>query len=202
MHTLPKLRYLYDDLEPDIDAKTLEIHHTKHHQTYVDKLNAAVKGTKYENMDINEILKNLNEVPESIRTAVRNFGGGHANHSLYWEIMDPNGGGEPTGTLSEAIKKTFGSFDKFKEEFANAGLNRFGSGYAWVVMDNGKLSIMSTANQDTPLSEGKTPILIVDVWEHSYYLHYQWRRAEYLQHWWDVVNWKEVEKKYQKAMKK
>lgn len=192
MHTLPKLRYLYDDLEPDIDAKTLEIHYTKHHQTYVDKLNAAVKGTKYENMDINDILKNINEVPENIRTAVRNFGGGHANHSLYWEVMDPNGGGEPNGDLSEAINKTFGSFEKFKEDFTNAGLNRFGSGYAWLVVDNGKLSIMSTANQDSPLSEGKTPILIVDVWEHSYYLHYQWRRAEYLQHWWDVVNWNKV----------
>ena len=202
MHTLPKLPYMYDDLEPDIDARTLEIHYTKHHQTYVDKLNAAVKGTKYENMDINEILKNINEVPEGIRAAVRNNGGGHANHSLYWEVMGPNGGGEPSGALSEAIKKTFGSFDKFKEDFTNAGLNRFGSGYAWLVVDNGKLSIMSTANQDSPLSEGKTPILIADVWEHAYYLHYQWRRAEYLQHWWDIVNWDQVGKKYQKAMKK
>jgi len=202
MHELPKLRYLYDDLEPDIDARTVEIHYTKHHQTYVDKLNAAVKGTKYENMDINEILKNLNEVPESIRTAVRNNGGGHANHSLYWEVMGPDGGGEPSGSLSEAIKKTFGSFDKFKEEFANAGLTRFGSGYAWLVVDNGKLSVMSTANQDSPLSEGKIPILIVDVWEHSYYLLYQWRRADYLKAWWDIVNWRKVEENYKKAMKK
>jgi superoxide dismutase, Fe-Mn family len=202
MHALPKLRYLYDDLEPDIDARTLEIHYTKHHQAYVDKLNAAVKGTKYENMDINEILKNINEVPKNMRTAVRNYGGGHANHSLYWEVMGPDGGGEPGGALKEDIKKTFGSFDKFKEEIVNAGLNRFGSGYAWLVVDNGKLSVMSTANQDSPLSEGKTPILVVDVWEHAYYLNYQNRRNEYLQHWWDVVDWKKVEENYKRAMKK
>ena len=201
MHTLPKLPYMYDDLEPHIDAKTMEIHHTKHHQAYIDKLNAAIKGTKFENMDINEVLKNINEVPENIRTAVRNHGGGLSNHSFFWKIMSPDGGGEPEGKIGEAINKTFGSFDKFKEEFTNAGLNRFGSGWAWLVVNNGKLEVYSTANQDSPLMEGKKPILGLDVWEHSYYILYKWQRAEYLKNWWDIVNWPQAEKNYQKAIK-
>src|SRR3989338_6844652 len=190
MHTLPKLPYMYDDLEPHIDAKTMEIHHTKHHQAYIDKLNAAVKGKKFE------------EVPENIRTAVRNHGGGHSNHSFFWTIMSPDGGGEPEGKIGDAINKTFGSFDKFKEDFANAGLNRFGSGWAWLAVNNGKLEVYSTANQDSPLMEGKTHILGLDVWEHGYYLRYQNRRADYIKEWWDIVNWLQVEENYKKAIKK
>ncbi len=199
MHTLPKLRYLYDDLEPDIDARTVEIHYTKHHQAYVDKLNAAVKGTKYEDMDINDILKNINEVPESIRTAVRNHGGGHANHSLYWEIMGPNGGGEPSGDLSEAIKKTFGSFDKFKEDFSNIALAIFGSGWGWLIINKNKeLKITTTQNHDTPLSNGDTPIFIIDMWEHAFYLLRQNRKNEYVNAFWDVVNWNKVNELFKK----
>ena len=201
MFTLPKLPYAYDALEPHIDARTMEIHHTKHHQTYVDKLNAAVKGTPFENMDVNELMKKLSTVPENIRTAVRNHGGGHANHSFFWTVMGPKAGGEPSGALAEAITKAFGSFEKFKEEFANAGMTRFGSGWAWLVVDAKKLTVMSTGNQDSPLSEGKVPILCLDVWEHGYYLLYQNRRADYIKAWWNVVNWKEVEKNYSKAMK-
>lgn len=200
-HTLPKLEYEYDALEPYIDEQTMQIHHTKHHQTYVDKLNAAVKGTKFENMNINDALKDLSKVPENIRTAVRNHGGGHANHTMYWQIMAPNAGSEATGTVGDAIKKAFGSFEKFKEEFTNAGLNRFGSGWAWLVVEHGKLSVVSTPNQDTPLSEGKIPILLVDVWEHSYYLKHMWNRAAYLKDWWNVVNWQKVEENYKKALK-
>src|SRR3989338_4965511 len=202
MHTLPRLPYMYDDLEPHIDAKTMEIHHTKHHQAYIDKLNATITGTKFENMDINEVLKNINEVPENIRTAVRNHGGGHSNHSFFWKIMSPDGGGEPEGKIGEAINKTFGSFEKFKEDFANAGLNRFGSGWAWLVVNNGKLEVYSTANQDSPLMEGKTPVLGLDTWEHSFYLLYQNRKADYIKEWWDIVNWPQVEKNYEKAVKK
>src|SRR3989338_5720219 len=164
MHTLPKLPYDYNALEPYIDELTMTIHHTKHHQAYIDKLNGAVKGTKFENMDINDVLKKINDVPENIRTAVRNHGGGHSNHSFFWQIMAPKAGGMPTGKAAEAINQSFGSFDKFKEEFQNAGINRFGSGWAWLTADKGKLSIINTPNQDSPIMEGKTPILGVDVW--------------------------------------
>ncbi len=202
MHTLPRLPYMYDDLEPHIDAKTMEIHHTKHHQAYIDKLNAAIAGTKFEKMDINEVLKNINEVPENIRTAVRNHGGGHSNHSFFWTIMSPDGGGEPEGKIGEAINKTFGSFEKFKEDFANAGLNRFGSGWAWLVVNNGKLEVYSTANQDSPLMEGKTPVLGLDVWEHAFYLKWMNQKNKYIESWWDIVHWPQVEKNYTSAMKK
>lgn len=201
MHELPKLPYDYNALEPYIDEQTMRIHHTKHHQAYIDKLNGAIKGTKFENMDVNELLKKLNDVPENIRTIVRNHGGGHANHTFFWQIMAPNAGGEPHGNVGDAIKKTFTSFEKFKEEFTNAALNRFGSGWAWLVADAGKLAVMSTPNQDNPISEGKTPILGVDVWEHSYYLLYNQRRADYLAAWWNVVNWKKVNELFDKAIK-
>ncbi len=201
MHELPKLPYAYDALEPYIDTKTMEIHHTKHHQTYVDKLNAAIKGTKFENMNVDELLKKINDVPENIRTAVRNHGGGHSNHSFFWQVMAPNAGGEATGKVGDEINKTFESFDKFKEELTNAGLNRFGSGWAWLVLNNGKLEVYSTANQDSPLMEGKVPILGVDVWEHNYYLKHMWNRAAYLKDWWNVVNWAQVENNFKNAMK-
>ena len=195
MHELPKLDYAYDALEPHIDAKTMEIHYTKHHATYVQKLNDAVKGTKYEKMDVDEILKKLSEVPENIRTAVRNHGGGHSNHRMFWKMMSPAGGGEPTGKVADAITKDFGGFDRFKEQFTAAALSRFGSGWAWLVSNKGKLEITSTANQDSPLSDAKTPILGLDLWEHSFYLKHQWRKADYVAVWWEVVNWKEVEKR-------
>ena len=201
-HTLPNLPYEYNALEPYIDEQTMRIHHTKHHQAYIDKLNSAVKGTKFESTDVNELLKKINEVPENIKTAVRNHGGGHSNHSFFWQIMAPSAGGSPTGKIGEAINKAFGGFEKFKEEFANAGANRFGSGWAWLVSDNGKLSVISTANQDSPIMEGKIPILGVDVWEHAYYLKYQNKRADYLAQWWNVVDWEKVEENYSKAMKK
>ena len=201
MYTLPNLPYEYNALEPHIDEQTMRIHHTKHHQAYIDKLNGAIKGTKFENMDVNELLKKLNDVPENIRMAVRNHGGGHSNHTFFWNIMAPNAGGEPHGNVGDAIKHAFQSFDKFKEEFQNAGLNRFGSGWAWLVSDKGKLSIMSTPNQDSPLMENKTPVLGVDVWEHGYYLLYQNRRADYLKAWWNVVNWKSVNELFEKAKK-
>ena len=195
MHELPKLDYAYDALEPHIDAKTMEIHYTKHHATYVQKLNDAVKGTKYEKMDVDEILKKLSEVPENIRPAVRNHGGGHSNHRMFWKMMSPVGGGSPTGKVADAIAKDFGGFDRFKEQFTAAALSRFGSGWAWLVSNKGKLEITSTANQDSPLSDAKTPILGLDLWEHSFYLKHQWRKADYVAVWWEVVNWKEVEKR-------
>ncbi|MBI2657533.1 superoxide dismutase [Candidatus Woesearchaeota archaeon] len=201
MHTLPKLPYDYNALEPHIDAQTMMIHHTKHHQAYIDKLIGAVKGTKFEHMDENEIIKHLNDVPENIRTAVRNNGGGHSNHSFFWQIMAPDAGGNPSGDVAAAIDEAFGGFDKFREEFTNAGLNRFGSGWAWLVVDNGKLSVINTANQDSPLMEGKVPILGVDVWEHAYYLKYQNKRADYLAAWWNVVNWEKVNDILKKANK-
>ncbi len=201
MHTLPKLPYDYSALEPYIDAQTMTIHHTKHHQAYIDNLNNAVKGTEFELMNADELIKNLNDVPENIRMAVRNNGGGHSNHSFFWQIMAPKAGGNPTGAVGEAITKTFGSFDKFKEELTNAGLKRFGSGWAWLVSEKGKLSVISTPNQDSPLMENKIPVLGVDVWEHSYYLLYNQRRADYLKAWWNVVNWPQVEKNYQNALK-
>jgi Fe-Mn family superoxide dismutase len=199
MHSLPNLPYEYNALEPHIDEQTMRIHHTKHHQAYIDKLNAAIKGTEFENKYVNEVLGNINNVPENIRTAVRKHGGGHSNHSFLRTIMGSKAGGEPKASVGDAIKKTFGSFDKFKEDFTNAGLNRFGSGWAWLIMNNGKLEVCSTANQDSPLMEGKIPILGVDVWEHGYYLLYQNRRADYIKAWWNVVNWKKVEELFKKV---
>lgn len=196
---LPQLPYAYDALEPHIDKETMNIHHTKHHNTYVTNLNNAVAGTEFENKTIEELVSNLDAVPENIRTAVRNNGGGHYNHSLFWQLLSPNGGGEPSGALLDAINAKFGSFSAFKDEFTKAATGRFGSGWAWLVVNNGELEITSTPNQDTPLSEGKTPILGLDVWEHAYYLKYQNRRPEYISAFWNVVNWDEVAKRYQAA---
>ena len=197
-----KLSYGYDALEPFIDAKTMEIHHTKHHQAYVTNLNAAIdKHPELKSKSVEELLKDLNAIPEDIRGAIRNHGGGHANHAMFWKMMSPKAGGEPHGDVADSIKHTFGSFDKFKEDFTKAGLTRFGSGWAWLVIDNNKLAIMSTPNQDSPLTEGKIPILGVDVWEHAYYLLYNSQRGEYLKNWWNVVNWHEVEERYKTALK-
>ena len=197
---LPELPYAYDALEPHIDKETMNIHHTKHHNTYVTKLNAAIEGNAdLEAKSIEDLVSNLDAVPENIRTAVRNNGGGHANHSLFWKVLSPNGGGEPAGELAEKINSTFGSLDKFKEEFANAAAGRFGSGWAWLVLNNGELEVTSTPNQDSPLMEGKTPLLGLDVWEHAYYLHYQNRRPDYISAFWNVVNWDEVANNLNKA---
>ena len=192
-HTLPPLPYDFGALEPHIDAKTMEIHHGKHHAAYVNNLNAALeKHPELQSKSAEDLIGNLNAVPEDIRTAVRNNGGGHVNHSMFWKLMGPNAGGAPSGALAEAINSAFGSFDSFKEQFEKAGAGRFGSGWAWLLNSNGKLSIESTANQDNPLMDGKKAILGVDVWEHAYYLKYQNRRPEYLKAWWNVVNWGEV----------
>ncbi|KYD11563.1 superoxide dismutase SodA [Heyndrickxia sporothermodurans] len=197
---LPQLPYAYDALEPHIDKETMNIHHTKHHNTYVTNLNAALEGNEeLLSKSVEELIANLDAVPEAKRTAVRNNGGGHANHSLFWKLLSPNGGGEPTGELADAINKKFGSLDKFKEEFAAAGAGRFGSGWAWLVVNNGELEVTSTPNQDNPLMEGKTPILGLDVWEHAYYLNYQNRRPDYIKAFWNVVNWDEVAKLYAAA---
>jgi len=194
--TLPPLPYANDALEPHIDAQTMTIHHDKHHQAYVDKLNAAVAGTEWESKSIDEIIANLDKLPENIRTAVRNNGGGHYNHSLFWEWMSPDGGGEPSGPLADAINAKFGSFAKFKEEFEAAGVARFGSGWVWLIKDGGGVAIVSTPNQDSPASEGKVVLLGNDVWEHAYYLKYQNRRPEYLAAWWNVVNWPKVQSRF------
>ena len=198
-HTLPVLQYEYNALEPYIDEQTMRIHHTKHHQAYIDKLNSAIKGTKFENIDVNALIRKLNDIPENIRMVVRNNGGGHSNHTFFWEIIAPNSAREPKGAIADGIKKTYGSFERFKEEFTNAGLNRFGSGWVWLVVDKEKLSIISTPNQDSPILEGKIPILAVDVWEHAYYLKYQNKRADYLSAWWNVVNWGRVNKIYEEV---
>ncbi|MFJ9205737.1 superoxide dismutase SodA [Bacillus velezensis] len=198
-YKLPELPYAYDALEPHIDKETMTIHHTKHHNTYVTNLNKAIEGSALAEKSVDELVADLNAVPEDIRTAVRNNGGGHANHSLFWTLLSPNGGGEPTGELAEEIKSTFGSFDQFKEKFAAAAAGRFGSGWAWLVVNNGKLEITSTPNQDSPLSEGKTPVLGLDVWEHAYYLNYQNRRPDYISAFWNVVNWDEVARLYGEA---
>ncbi len=196
-HELPALPYAFDALEPHIDARTMEIHHDRHHAAYVNNLNAALdKHPELFEKSLDELLASLDSVPEDIRGAVRNNGGGHANHTLFWELMSKNGGGAPTGALAEAINSTFGSFDSFKEEFAKAATTRFGSGWAWLVVDGGKLSITSTPNQDTPVMEGKTPILGLDVWEHAYYLNYQNKRPDYIAAFWNVVNWDEVSKRF------
>jgi len=197
--TLPPLPYANDALEPHIDAKTMEIHHDKHHQAYVNNLNAAIeKAPELQGKSLDDLMKGINSVPESVRTAVRNNGGGHWNHSMFWQIMGPGKGGEPTGRLADAIKTAFGDFSKFKEQFAAAGAGRFGSGWAWLVTDGGKLSITSTPNQDNPLMEGKTAILGLDVWEHAYYLKYQNKRPDYIAAWWNVVNWDAVSDRYGK----
>jgi len=195
---LPKLPYAYDALEPHIDARTMEIHYSKHHGGYASKLNAALEGhADLQGKSIEELLAGLNSLPESIRTAVRNNGGGYANHNLFWEVMSPSGGGAPSGELADAINAAFGSFDAFKEQFGAAAAGRFGSGWAWLVAESdGSVSITSTPNQDTPLMGGKTPILGLDVWEHAYYLNYQNRRPDYISAWWNVVNWGEVAKRY------
>ncbi|MGQ0614221.1 MAG: superoxide dismutase [Planctomycetaceae bacterium] len=196
-HELPKLPYAFNALEPIIDAKTMEIHHGKHHAAYVTNLNKALEThPDLQKKTIEQLVSNLTAVPEAIRTAVRNNGGGHLNHGMFWQIMGPKKGGEPKGALGDAIASTFGGFAKFKELFAAAGMGRFGSGWAWLVKHQGKLEITSTANQDNPLMEGKTPVFGVDVWEHAYYLHYQNRRADYLAAWWNVVDWDAVAKRF------
>ncbi len=196
-HTLPNLPYDFAALEPHIDARTMEIHHGKHHAAYVDKLNAALEGTEFAKKSLEEVLQNLDQLPEDKRTAVRNNGGGHYNHTLFWTIMSPNGGGEPTEQIAEKITEAFGSFEDFKTKFGEAAAGRFGSGWAWLIVDDsGNLSIGSTPNQDSPIMEGKNAILGLDVWEHAYYLHYQNRRPDYIGAWWNVVNWEEVAKRY------
>lgn len=200
---LPKLDYAYDALEPWIDAKTMEIHHTKHHQAYIDKANGALSGKKeWENRSVEEILKNLDKLPADISSVVRNNAGGHFNHALFWKIMAPKAPTMPKGELARALQAAFGSVDEFKKKFQDAALNRFGSGWAWLVIHDGKLEITSTANQDSPLSEKKTPVLGLDVWEHAYYIKYQNKRADYVTAWWNVVNWNQVEKNYLAGLKK
>ncbi|MGH7490377.1 MAG: superoxide dismutase [bacterium] len=195
--TLPPLPYDFAALEPHIDAKTMEIHHGKHHQAYVNNLNAAIeKAPELGKKSLDDLIRNISAVPESVRTAVRNNGGGHWNHSMFWQIMAPKAGGEPGGKLGDAIKSAFGDFAKFREQFNAAGGGRFGSGWAWLINTRGKLSISSTPNQDNPLMEGQKPIMGLDVWEHAYYLKYQNRRPDYMNAWWNVVNWKEVEKRF------
>lgn len=197
---LPDLPYAKDALEPHIDAKTMEIHHGKHHNGYTTKLNAAIEGTEFDGKSIEEILGDLDAVPEDKRTAVRNNGGGFANHSLFWQIMSPNGGGEPDGALADAINAAFGSFDAFKDAFSSTAATRFGSGWAWLVVEgDGSLTVTSTPNQDTPLMEGKTPILGVDVWEHAYYLNYQNRRPDYIAAFFNVIDWAKVAELYAAA---
>ena len=198
-YNVPPLAYDFAALEPHIDARTMEIHHDKHHAAYVTNLNAALEGSDLMDQPIDSILANLDSVPEDKRMAVRNNGGGHANHTLFWEIMGPNGGGEPSGALAEAIASTFGGTDELKAAVNDAGVKRFGSGWSWLVWDGSGLAVMSTPNQDTPVMEGKTPILGIDVWEHAYYLNYQNRRPDYLAAWWNVVDWDAVAAKFEAA---
>ena len=198
-HSLPALPYAHDALEPTIDAKTMEIHHDKHHAAYVTNLNAALEGTEWMDRPIDAVLANLEIIPEDKRAAVRNNGGGHANHTLFWEIMGPGGGGEPSGELGAAVADTFGSVADLQAQVTDAGVKRFGSGWSWLVWDGTGLAVLSTPNQDSPVSEGKTPILGVDVWEHAYYLEYQNRRPDYLAAWWNVVNWDAVGAKFDAA---
>lgn len=199
-YTLPELPYAADALEPHIDETTMNIHHGKHHQTYVDKTNAALEGhDKYADLTIEELVAEVDTLPEDIREAIRKNGGGHANHSLFWTILSPNGGGTPEGELAEAIDSKFGDFDSFKDEFKTAATGQFGSGWAWLVVNNGELEVVSTPNQESPLSAGKTPILGIDVWEHAYYLNYQNKRPDYVDAFWNVVNWEEVSRRYEEA---
>jgi superoxide dismutase, Fe-Mn family len=201
-HVLVSLPYAYDALEPHIDARTMEIHHSKHHQTYVNNLNAALEPhAALQGKTVEALLADLTGVPEAIRTAVRNNGGGVANHNLFWKVMGPGGGGEPSGSLAAAIKKVFGDFAAFKETFSKAGITQFGSGWAWLVVDAGKtLKVLSLPNQDSPVSNGMKPVLAMDVWEHAYYLKYQNRRADYVAAWWNVINWAEVGRIYEANM--
>lgn len=199
-YKLPDLPYAYDALEPHIDARTMEIHHTKHHQGYTNKVNAALEGHEFADLPIEKVLGRINEVPEDIRQNVVNNGGGFANHKLFWTILSPNGGGKPGGELASAIDDEFGSFDNFKEKFSTTSAGQFGSGWGWLVVDNSNgLKVLSTANQDSPLMNGLTPIMGLDVWEHAYYLHYQNRRPDYIQSFWNIVNWDQVEKNYDDA---
>ncbi len=196
-YSVPDLPYDYAALEPHIDEQTMRIHHDKHHQAYVDKANAALEGTEWADRPVEEVLQNLERLPEDKRTVVRNNGGGHANHSLFWQIMGADAGGEPEGALADAIKSAFGGFEGFKEELSSAAVNRFGSGWAWLVHDGSALQVLSTANQDSPVLQGQTPVLGLDVWEHSYYLKYQNRRPDYVAAWWNVVNWPEVTRRFE-----
>ncbi|MEX0722156.1 MAG: superoxide dismutase [Balneolaceae bacterium] len=199
-YSLPELPYDYDALEPTVDARTMEVHHTKHHQGYTKKVNAALEGHEFANLEIEEVLSRIDEVPQDKRQAVINNGGGYANHNLFWKILSPSGSGKPDGELATAIDDTFGNFDDFKEEFSNAAATRFGSGWAWLSVDNGgNLKVHSTANQDSPYMDGLTPILGLDVWEHAYYLNYQNRRPDYISAFWDVVNWEQVSENYKNA---
>jgi Fe-Mn family superoxide dismutase len=198
-YELPPLPYEPDALEPHIDADTMRLHHDKHHQTYVSNLNAALEGTEWDGRPLEQVLAMLDEIPEDKRAAVRNNGGGHANHTLFWEIMSPDGGGAPTGDLAKAIDDTFGGLDALKQQMTDAGLKRFGSGWSWLVHDGTGLEVRSTPNQDTPLMDGHTPLLGVDVWEHAYYLRYQNRRADYLAAWWNVVSWPAVAERLERA---
>jgi len=195
-HALPPLPYAFDALEPHIDKQTMEIHHGKHHAAYVNNLNAALeKHPELQSKSAEDLIRGINSVPDDIRTAVRNNGGGHVNHTMFWQVMAPKAGGPPTGAIADAINSSFGSFDAFKEQFSKAGVGRFGSGWAWVVDAGGKLVIESTPNQDNPMMDGKKPVFGVDVWEHAYYLKYQNRRPDYLAAWWNVVNWAEINKR-------
>ena len=198
-YSLPELPYAYDALEPHIDARTMEIHHTKHHQAYITKVNDAIAGTEFDGQPIEQLVANLSAVPEAIRGAVRNNGGGHANHSLFWTIMGPGGGGQPSGDLAAAIDSELGGFDSFRDAFSKAAATRFGSGWAWLSVDGGKLLVESTPNQDTPLMEGRTPILGLDVWEHAYYLNYQNRRPDYVAAFFNVIDWGAVSERYSAA---
>lgn len=199
-HTLPALPYAYNALEPHIDAKTMEIHHTKHHQTYIDKLNTAIAGTEWEGKPVEELLKNLSAIPEDKRGAVRNHGGGHYNHSLFWRVIGPQGGGKPTGELMAAIERDLGGWEAFVEAFNAAAANQFGSGWAWLVVDQGgKLTVENLPNQDSPLSSGRTPVLGLDVWEHAYYLKYQNKRPDYIKAFWQIIHWQEVERRFADA---
>jgi len=200
-YTLPALPYAYDALEPHIDAATMEIHHSKHHQTYVNNTNAALEGTQYADLPIEELVKQVKTLPENLQNLVRNNGGGHANHSLFWTVMSPKGGGAPVGEVAKAIERDLGGFDAFKEAFTKAALTRFGSGWAWLCVTPDKtLVVQSSANQDSPLMDGFTPVLTLDVWEHAYYLKYQNRRPEYIAAFYNVIDWNEVERRYQAAI--
>jgi Fe-Mn family superoxide dismutase len=195
-YSVPDLPYDYGALEPHIDEATMRVHHDKHHQAYVDKANAALEGTEWADADVDDVLRSLDQLPADKQGPVRNNAGGHSNHSFFWQIMSPDGGGEPDGDLAAAIDAAFGSFDAFRDELKNAGVNRFGSGWAWLVRDGSGLAVVSTANQDSPISDGQTPLLGVDVWEHAYYLQYQNRRPDYIDAFWNVVNWPEVASRF------
>jgi Fe-Mn family superoxide dismutase len=198
-YSVPPLPYPYDALEPHIDKMTMEVHHDKHHQAYVDKVNAALEGTPLADAPIEDVLRDLSQVPDDKRTAVKNNGGGHYNHTLFWENMSPDGGGEPDGELASAIDSAFGSFSDFQAKVKETGVNQFGSGWSWLILDGGGLAVVGSANQDNPISDGKTPLLGVDVWEHAYYLKYQNRRPDYIDAWWNVVNWSRIAERFAAA---